>query len=154
MKTVRAGIIAGLIGGALDIIAAVTIYPMVYGATPTRILQSIAAGVQGRAAYEGGAGSAILGLGLHFFIAIVAGLVLAAFMARMESLRRFVLTTGAGFGVAVYFFMQKIVLPLSQAGAQHPDMKAMSIGVAIHIFLFGVPMALAARRALKVGGRS
>ncbi|MCK5746623.1 MAG: hypothetical protein KAH44_10420, partial [Oricola sp.] len=140
MSVLRAGVIAGLIGGALDIIAAVTIYPAVYGAKPERILQSIAAGVEGRAAYEGGAASAILGLVLHFLIAVAAGLVLAFVMARIEAMRRLVLTIGAVFGVAVYFFMQKIVLPLSNAGAQTPDMKAMSIGIAIHIFLFGAPM--------------
>ncbi len=52
-------------------------------------------------------------------------------------------------GGAVYFFKQKIVLPLSLAGAQNPDVKGMSIGIAIHIVLFGVPMAYAARRLLK-----
>lgn len=145
----KAGLIAGLIGGALDILAALVIYPALYGAEPLRILQSIASGVQGPAAYQGGAAAAALGLALHFFIAIVAGLVLAAAMARAGALRRFALTTGALFGVAVYFFMQKIVLPLSNADAQNADGEAMAVGIAIHIFLFGVPMALAVRSVLR-----
>lgn len=37
------------------------------------------------------------------------------------------------------------------AWEQNPDMKAMSIGVAIHIFIFGAPMALAACRLLEMG---
>lgn len=148
-NVIRAGIFAWLAGGALDIVAAATIYPAVYGADPVRILQSIAKGVQGPAAFEGGAASAALGLGLHFFIAIIGGIVLAAAMQRIALLRAQPLLTGAGFGVAVYFFMQKIVLPLSLAGAQNPDAKDMSIGIAIHIVLFGVPMAYAARRLLK-----
>jgi hypothetical protein len=151
MKIVKAGLAAAFIGGALDILAALTIYPAIYGAKPLRILQSIASGVQGPAAYQGGTASAALGLGLHFLIALAAGFVLTVAMARVEILRRYTLVTGAGFGVAVYFFMQKIVLPLSNAAASQPDMKAMSIGLAIHIFLFGVPMALAVRHVLETG---
>ena len=145
----KAGLLTGLLGGALDIAAALTVYPAVYGASPVRILQSIAAGVQGPAAYEGGAASAALGLGLHFFIAICAGIVLVAAMAKITLLRKWPLLTGVGFGVAMYYVMQKIVLPLSLAGAQTHDAKSLAIGLAIHMFIFGAPMGFAANRMLK-----
>lgn len=149
MKILKAGLFAGLIGGALDILAAFIIYGAVYGAKPVRILQSITAGLQGPAAYQGGTASAAFGLALHFFIAFVAGLVLAVAMMRIDLLRRSTLATGAAFGVAMYFFMQMIVLPLSLAASSSPDMKGLAIGIAIHIFLFGLPMAFAARRVLR-----
>ncbi len=148
----KAGLIAGLIGGALDIIAAMTIYPAVYqGSTATRVLQSVAAGAIGpEAARGGGMGTALLGLGLHFFIAVCAGFALAYAMAREETLRRLWPFTGAGFGIVMYYFMQKIVLPLSATGGvgAAPDAKALALGLAIHILFFGVPMALAARQIL------
>lgn len=149
MKILKAGVIIGLIGGALDITAALTVYPAVYGADPVRILQSIAEGVQGPAAFEGGAASAALGLGLHFFIAICAGLVLVMAMSKIALLRKWPLLTGAGFGLAMYNFMQLVVLPLSLAGAQTHDAKSLAIGLAIHMFIFGAPMGFAASRMLK-----
>ena len=153
MKSLKAGIAAGLGGGALDILAAVTIYPAAYpGLTPMRVLQSVAAGVQGAAAREGGWASAFLGLGLHFVIALVFGLVLAAAMARLEISRRLWPLTGLVYGVSVYFFMQKIVLPLSQVVmGSGPDLKSMAIGLAIHVFIFGIPSAFIARRFLTDG---
>jgi hypothetical protein len=151
MRILKAGLIAGLAGGALDIIAAMTIYPAMYpGATWMRVLQSVAAGVLGReAARAGGMGTALLGLALHMLIAICAGLVLAYAMKHEAALRRLAPLTGAGFGVAMYYFMQKIVLPLSATGGGGaPDAKGLAVGLAIHIFIFGVPMALIARQFL------
>ena len=147
MKILKAGLFAGLIGGALDILAAFIIYGAVYGAKPVRILQSITAGLPGPAAYQGGTASAAFGLAIQFFIAFVAGLAVA--MMRIDLSRRSTLATGAAFGVAMYFFMQMIVLPLSLAASSSPDMKGLAIGIAIHIFLFGLPMAFAARRVLR-----
>jgi hypothetical protein len=58
------------------------------------------------------------------------------------------LVAGAGFGIAVYFFMQKIVLPLSQVSLRDPDATGMVVGLAIHVLIFGVPMAFVVRRLL------
>jgi hypothetical protein len=149
MSVTKAGLGAGLLGGTLDLAAAMTVYPAMYGLPVIRIPQSIASGVLGSRAYAGGVPAALLGVGLHFFIALVAGLVLAAAMARVAPLRRSVLGTGAGFGIAMYFFMQKVVLPLSQAALRAPDTTALAVGLAIHVLIFGIPMALLARRLLE-----
>jgi hypothetical protein len=152
MRIVGAGLVSGLVGGALDMLAASTIYPWIYGVPVARIWQSVAAGVLGReAARAGGAETALLGLGLHYFIALCAGLVLAAAMAAVSVSRRYALATGAIFGVSMYFFMQKIVIPLSKATPQNPDASGLAVGLAIHIFIFGIPMALVARRLLERG---
>jgi len=153
MRIVKAGLAAGLASGALDIIAAVTVYPAVYsGSTPIRVLQSVASGVQGAAAREGGVPSAMLGLALHFLIALVFGLVLAAAMSRLAVSQRLWPLTGTVFGVCVYFFMQKVVLPLSMVPmGQGPDAKALAIGLAIHVLIFGIPAAFIARHFLTRG---
>jgi len=59
----------GLVVGALDFLDAVVFFGLRSGTTPVRIGQSIAAGLQGRAAFSGGLPSAALGVLLHFFIA-------------------------------------------------------------------------------------
>jgi hypothetical protein len=62
--------LAILVVGALDITEVIVFYGL-KGVPPTRILQSVATGLLGKAAYEGGIPTALLGLGLHYFIAAV-----------------------------------------------------------------------------------
>jgi hypothetical protein len=135
----RAILMAGLIAGTLDITAAILFYgPKV----PARILQSVATGVLGRAAFDGGARTAVLGLGLHFFIATGAAAVYYLASRRMALLREQPLLAGPLYGIAVYLFMNRVVLPLSAARPQPLTLKM----AAIHVVCVGLPIALAVRR--------
>jgi len=152
----KAAAIVGFVGGALDAIAASAIYPLAYpGLTFSRIWQGVAAGWFGKASYDMGAQSVAVGLASHFFIALCAGVVFTFAMTRAEIFRRLWPVSGAAYGAAMYFFMQNVVLPLSAIGARHPDMKSHAIGLAIHIFIFGMGSAFIAARILKrSAGRS
>jgi hypothetical protein len=57
----------GLVAGAFDIVYACAFWWWKAGEPPPRIFQSVAAGLLGPASFEGGAATAALGLGLHFF---------------------------------------------------------------------------------------
>jgi hypothetical protein len=70
----RAVLTGGLAAGALDIIAAWIVYGL-RGVAPTRTLQSIASGILGVAAFQGGVATAAFGLALHFVIATTAAAV-------------------------------------------------------------------------------
>jgi hypothetical protein len=59
---------------------------------------------------------------------------------------RHAVASGALYGVAVYFFMNRVVVPLSAAVKFPFSFKMMAIGVVIHIFCVGLPISLAARR--------
>lgn len=148
----KAGVAAGLVGGALDLAAAMAIYPALSGLTPIRVAQSVASGVMGAAAYQGGVATALYGAGLHFLIAICAGLTLAAAMSLYEPLRRMAFATGVVFGGAMYVFMTHVVVPVSRAVVGEADATQLVIGVLVHFFLFGVPMAYVARRFLTAKG--
>jgi hypothetical protein len=54
--------------------------------------------------------------------------------------------SGALYGVAVYFFMNRIVVPLSAAAKRPFSVKQMIVGVIIHIFCVGLPISLSVRR--------
>ena len=73
-RLVNAVLWGGLIAGTLDIADAL-IFHGVRGVAPWRILQAIASGLLGREAFTGGAWTATLGLGLHFFIATTVAAV-------------------------------------------------------------------------------
>ena len=65
----------GLIAGTLDISAAFLTAWLRAGVRPVRLLQFVASGLIGAAAFNGGVKTAMLGLALHFLTATVATVV-------------------------------------------------------------------------------
>lgn len=140
-------LLAGSIAGVLDILAAFAIHS---AAPPGVILQSIASGLLGPAAFRGGVSTAALGLLLHFVIATtVAALYFSAARVVGALVRRPVLS-GAAYGVAVYLVMNTIVLPLSRLNMRPQSRFVIFWTVVAHIVCVGVPIALVARRAARL----
>jgi hypothetical protein len=144
-NTLLAVLWGGLACGVLDITAALVVYGY-FGAKPLRLLQGIAGGLLGSRTYGGGIGTALLGLLCHFVIAFSAAAVYVAASRVAPFLVRHAILSGALYGIAVYFFMNRVVVPLSAAAKFPFSFKMMVIGVVIHIFCVGLPIALAARR--------
>jgi hypothetical protein len=144
-NAVRAIGMAGVACGVLDITAALLVYGSM-GLKPVRLLQGIAAGVLGPKSFQGGMGTALLGLALHFVIAFGAATVYFVASRGMRILVEQAALCGALYGIAVYFFMNRIVVPLSGATKFPFSVKMMMIGVVIHIFCVGLPIALSVRR--------
>jgi hypothetical protein len=115
------------------------------GVSPVRILQSIAAGLLGKAAYAGGAGSAALGAALHFLIAFTAAAVFYAASRRAAWLVRHAIPAGLLYGGVVHWVMQFVVLPLSAFPMGRFDARNFGIGLLIHMFCVGLPIALVVR---------
>lgn len=63
-------------------------------------------------------------------------------------LLRHVIAAGAIYGVVVYFVMNRVVVPLSAARKYPFSLEMMLIGITIHIFCVGLPIAIAAQRFL------
>jgi hypothetical protein len=135
----------GLVSGTLDITAAIVVYGR-FGARPIPLLQGIAAGLLGPRAHEGGLATAFLGLFCHFLIAFGAAAAYFTASRSIPFLIEHAGTSGVLYGVAVYFFMNRVVVPLSAARHYPFSFKMMAIGVVIHIFCVGLPIALIARR--------
>jgi len=140
--TVRGGTLCGL----LDITAAFVVYSGFFAVHPVLILQGIASGILGASAFNGGYPVALLGLLLHFFIAFAATFVYVQLNRWVSPLVQYVYISGPLYGVAVYFFMGYVVIPLSAHEKGTFSLKGMIIGVVIHIFCVGLPIALATRR--------
>ena len=136
---------AGFVCGTLDITAAFGVYGF-FGARPIPILHGIAAGLLGPRAHQGGMATAALGLACHYFIAFSAAAVYYVASRWLPSLVEHALVCGALYGVAVYFFMNRIVVPFSAARRSAFSWEMMFLGVAIHIFCVGLPIALLVRR--------
>jgi hypothetical protein len=130
--------------GVLDIAFAITRAGL-RGVPPGRVLQSIAAGLLGRAAYDGGAATVLLGTLLHFSIAatVVATYYFAS--RRLAALVRHPFLLGGAYGIGVFAVMNFIVIPLSAITAGPRSLGQMLPGIAIHILGVGIPAAVVAR---------
>ena len=144
-STLLAVVCGGLACGVMDITAALVVYGYM-GAKPLRLLQGIAGGLLGPRTYSGGIATALLGLLCHFVIAFSAATVFVAASRLAPFLVRHAVLCGALYGIVVYFFMSRVVVPLSAAAKFPFSLKMMVIGIVIHIFCVGLPIALAARR--------
>jgi hypothetical protein len=140
----------GFACGTLDITAALVVYGS-FGLKPLRLLQGIAGGLLGPRTFDGGFATALLGLFCHFLIAFSAAAVYVAVSRSVPLLLEHAFTFGPLYGIVVYFFMNRVVVPLSAATKYPFSNKMMLIGVVIHIFCVGLPIALAARRFLLHG---
>ncbi|HKI00700.1 MAG TPA: hypothetical protein VKK31_01850 [Thermoanaerobaculia bacterium] len=142
----RAVLFGTLTVGTLDILDAFIFFGRL-GASPTRILQSIASGLLGRASFQGGAPTAALGLVLHYFIAFVIVAVYIFASRRLPALARYPWVFGPLYGLVAYAVMNFVVLPLSAAASSTPAGPVLINGLLIHALGVGLPSALFARAA-------
>jgi hypothetical protein len=145
-------VVSALTAGVLDIVYAFVFAYFRSGTPPSRILQAVASGALGRDAYAGGTATAAIGLGFHFLTAFIITAVFFFAAARMPALTRRPVMTGAIYGIGVYLVMNFVVIPLSRIGSRPmPATIAVVLGVLVHMFLVGVPIASGARRAFRTG---
>jgi uncharacterized membrane protein YagU involved in acid resistance len=137
----------GLACGVLDITQAMIAFHLQAGATPMRVLQSVASGLLGKSSFQGGTKTAILGAFLHFFIAFSWAAIYYIASRRLTFLVQSPVIAGLLYGEFVWLVMNFVVLPLS-AIHRWPVWNAASIitGPIGHTVLVGLPIALAVRR--------
>lgn len=142
----RAILSAGFVAGALDLTAA-CVNVALRGHDPVWVFHSVASGLLGKAAFDGGEATAALGIVCHFLIATMAAAVYFAASRRIPYLVDRPYVAGPLFGIGVYAVMNGVVLPLSAFPfhVRYPP-RALAIGLGIHMFLIGLPIALLVRR--------
>jgi hypothetical protein len=141
-----------LVAGTLDITYACVFSYLRRGVPPDRVLKYVASGALGSDALEGGAGAAAAGLFFHYLIAFLFTAFFFAVAARVPRVLERPLLTGALYGIGIYVVMNYVVVPLSRIGPRPtPPTIVWTTGVLVHMFLIGVPIALAARRAFPSG---
>ena len=140
--------LGGLVAGTFDITFACTFWAIKIGARPPRIFQSVAAGLLGRASFQGGVKTAALGLFLHYFIATTMS-VFYYFAARLWApLHKYPLRCGAVYGLGLWVVMNYVVLPLSATSRGSTDTVWVTLSILVHMFLIGVPIAWFTQRAI------
>ena|ERR1700739_124889 len=133
-------LVGGLVAGSLDLTSAFITFG--WG-----VPRAIAAGLLGRQALQGGTGTWILGVSLHYYIAFSAAAVYCLASWKLEFLKPHFLVCGMFYGIAVFLVMNLIVLPLSGRHAVGPyHLRQLIQGLLVHMFLIGVPIAFSLRK--------
>lgn len=136
----------GMACGVFDITQAFLAWGIESGVKPVMILHHIASGVLGPKAFQGGAATAALGAVLHFVIAFGAATVYYFASRWLTFMTSHAVISGMLYGQAVFLFMSFVVVPLSAAGKGHFTLATLITGPIGHMFLVGLPIALAVRR--------
>ena len=133
-------LVGGALAGTFDITAAF----ITFGLGNPRV---IAGGLIGRQALHGGAGTWILGLVLHYFIALSAAAIYCLSNRRLEFLRDHWLVCGLFYGIAVFLVMNLIVLPLCAYHFMGPyQYRGLVQGILVHMLIIGLPISLSLNR--------
>jgi len=136
----------GIIAGTLDIADAL-IFSHFRGVGPGRVFQYIASGMIGMRSFQLGTSSVILGIALHYAIALTWTAIFFMASRKFAILLRKPVISGVIYGLGVYLFMNLVVLPLS--GVPHP-IKAASLaprinGVLAVVLFIGLTISLLIR---------
>jgi len=141
----KAILVGAVVAAILDIVDPILFFGL-RGVAPIKIPQSIASGVLGRGAYSGGLRTALLGLALHLFIALVWATLFVLASRLLPLLRRYAVLSGLTYGAFIYVVMYFLVLPRTNVFPKyHPTGPVLLNSIAAMVFLVGLPISLANR---------
>lgn len=141
-------LLGGIVVGTFDAVFAVSYWRVGYGTPPSRIFQSIAAGVLGPASFKGGLSSAWLGAALHYFIATTIVIVYYTASLKIRALIERPVRYGMLYGLAAYAVMNYVVIPLSAAGTpSRINVPWVASSIVVHAVFIGLPAAIFSRLA-------
>jgi hypothetical protein len=132
--------VGGGIAGTIDLLQACILFGW-------DIPLAIAGGLLGQRAFTGGPAMYILGVCLHFFIALSAASIYYAASRKLSFLVHYPLVCGLFFGGAVQEVMNLVVLPFSALHARGPyTLHDLLLGLGVHMVVVGLPIAFSVNR--------
>jgi hypothetical protein len=150
----------GIASGTLSL-SAVLIFGRIQGTRSSVVLQCIASGLLSDIAFMGGSLTAVLGAVLHFVIAFGVATVYCILARKLSFVNKSFFIVGPIYGIVVCLVMKMIILPLSAFPTvllqdPHSTFSGLNlvVGLLIHIFLVGYPIAFAAAYFLETPEKS
>jgi hypothetical protein len=140
-------VLAWLLVGTLDI-ASATIHFLLRGnSNPVNILIYISSAVYGpRAAEIGPPSMALLGLALHYLIALIWTLIFFFLYPRIPAMSKNRIVTGIVYGFFMQIIMSQVVVKLSNTAKGPFNLQAFLINGVILCVAIGIPLSFIAYR--------
>ena len=144
----RLSVLGGLILGLLHLIIQSWFVFSILEKNPfISVLQYVASGAIGNAAFAGGIATALLGLVLDFLMTTIMAFVFILSADRIPLLRQHVIPGSLLYGFGVFIVMNFIVLPLSAAPTLPAPPMWLFIEIILeHVLLIGLPLGILVRR--------
>jgi uncharacterized membrane protein YagU involved in acid resistance len=142
------GIVTGaVVAGVLDATFAVVVDVVILRAfSLLGVLQWIASGAIGSAAFGGGLATAALGVAIHFALAFLFAAFYWIVSLRIGALRAHAVPLGVLYGAAIWLVMDLIVLPNSGVPKAPFDPVVFAAFLIDHALFVGVPIAYAIKK--------
>ena len=149
-----AALTAGLIAGALDIVAACLQAYLKNDTPPMQVLRGVASGAFDPKTFSSPALLALCGLLIHFFIAISFTFFFFFLAKQIPSLVKYPIPIGIIYGLFVWAAMRFIILPYMSRLNPKPivgqeAIKNAAIAAGIIVICVGIPVALLARKYVR-----
>ena len=145
-SALKAILVGGLLAALFDILDPILFFHFRNGIAPIRIPQSIASGLLGRAAFSGGLRTALIGLALHLFIALIWATLFVLIARSLPFLTQHPVRSGLLYGALIYIVMNYVVLPHSHVTPSRSTPGILINGILAMLILVGLPISLANRR--------
>jgi hypothetical protein len=142
----QAIVFSGLCIGIADGIAAALSNFLMKGVSPDRVFKFVASGVFGMKAFAGNVEMVAAGLFFHFLIAMSFTAFFFIVASSLKNLLNNVLLAGTGYGCGVWLVMNFMVIPLSNTPPISFQTDSVIVGILVHIFIIGIPIAWLAKQ--------
>jgi hypothetical protein len=148
LLTPRRSLAAILWGGFVVGTADIGVAMLIYRAEPISVMQSIASGLLGKQAYQGGIPVALMGLLVQWAMSIIIAAIFVFAARRLPGLLRHWIVGGMAYGAVSFVVMNYLVVPLSAAGqGSMPHFTLLKlVENLVAMIVFGVVFAYFARR--------
>jgi hypothetical protein len=141
----KAILLGGFLGGTGDLVFAFAYYGLRLG-----VFQNVAGGIMGReAARAGGVPTFVLGVGLHYLIAVIWAALFWVLSPRIRTVLQRAIPAGLVYGLVIFYGMNCVVLPLSALHTNPWPPPFAPVPMLAHVGLVGLPIALIAWRFSK-----
>lgn len=143
---VMAILVAGLVAGILDGIAAVAAYMLRGGQEPMKVWNFVSSGVFGQDGLNGGTPMAFAGIFFHLCIATIWATIYFFIYPKVSWLSRNWVLSGLLYGIFVWIGMNLVVVPLSNTPPMAKTVQGVLIGCSILMVFIGLPVSYVASR--------
>ncbi|SMD37676.1 hypothetical protein SAMN04488029_3406 [Reichenbachiella faecimaris] len=145
MKT-KIILLAGLLVGTLDILAAFIDFYIVIGNDPTGVLRYIASGVFGSAAFTGGSVMIVWGLFFHYVLAYSFTILFFWLHKKVTLVSTYPITTAVIYGVFMWIITVLVIVPMSETPPIPFNFWTAIKAVLILIFMISLPLTFIVKK--------
>lgn len=136
----------GVLVGTLDILAALVDYYVATHKNPIVIFKFIASGLLGQVAFAGGTGIILLGILLHYCIAIFFTGLFFILYSKLPIMAANRLVSGLLYGIIIGLVMNFIVVPLSFTPKMPYTVFKVLKAILILVGMIGLPLSFLIKR--------